>query len=128
MEYVQVTYAVIYAVFTPGEVVRPSSHRCPLEDGEYVVTRYYPPTSPGDDPIVFVEGHRTGFNAYYVTSVSHPCELPSSFSVETVGEPVVIARPDTGPADQQPTAEAESGSGYTPTRGRNGRGLIELGG
>ena len=128
MEYVQATYAVTYKVFTPGEVVRPTSRRCPLDDGEYVVSEYVPPLSPGDEPIVFVEGRRTGVDAYYLTSVSHPCEQPRSLSVEMVGEPVVIASPNTGSDAQQPTPEPESGSGYTPSRGRSGRGLIGLGG
>ena len=128
MKYVQATYTVIYKVFTPGEVVRPTSRRCPLEDGEYVVRDYVPPLTPGDDPIVFVEGRRTGVDAYYLTSVSHPCEQPRSLSVEMVGEPAVIASPNTGSDAQQPTAGAESGAGYTPTRGRSGKGLIELGG
>ena len=127
MEYVQATYLVRYKVFTPGEVVRPTSRRCPLDEGEYVVTRYVPPLSPGDDPIVFVEGHRTGVEAEYLISVSHPCEHPGVPWMERVGEPVVIAGPDAAPGDP-PAAESEAGPRHVPTRGRTGRGLIPLGG
>ncbi len=127
MEYVQATYLVRYKVFTPGEVVRPTSRRCPLDEGEYVVTRYVPPLSPGDDPIVFVEGRRTGVEAEYLTSVSHPCEHPDVPWMERVGEPVVIAGPDAAPGEQA-AAEADAGPGHVPTRGRTGRGLIQLGG
>lgn len=127
MEYVQATYLVRYKVFTPGEVVRPTSRRCPLDEGEYVVTRFVPPLSPGDEPIVFVEGRRTGVEAEYLTSVSHPCEHPGVPWMERVGEPVVIAGPDAAPADP-PAAEADAGPVHVPTRGRTGRGLIPLGG
>jgi hypothetical protein len=126
MEYVQATYHVTYKVFTPGEVVRPTSRRCPLPDGEYVVTRYTPPLSAGDSPIIFVEGHPRGVDAEYITSVSHPCEHPGGPSVEEVREPVVIAGPHTATAGH--AAETEPGPGYTPTRGRSGKGLVQLGG
>lgn len=127
MEYVQATYLVRYKVFTPGEVVRPTSRRCPLDEGEYVVARYFPPLSSDDEPIVFVEGRQTGVEATYLTSVSHPCEHPGVPSVEKVGEPVVIAGPNAAPADP-PAAETDVGPGHVPTRGRTGRGLIQLGG
>ncbi len=127
MEYVQATYLVRYKVFTPGEVVRPTSRRCPLDEGEYVVTRYVPPLSPGDEPIVFVEGRRTGVEAEYLTSVSHPCEHPGIPSVERVGEPVVVsgpgAEPARQPAGEQPTGGTGPRTGYVPARGRSGRGL-----
>lgn len=127
MEYVQATYLVRYKVFTPGEVVRPTYRRCPLDEGEYVVSRYVPPLSPGDDPIVFVEGRRTGVEAEYLTSVSHPCEHPDVPWMERVGEPVVIAGPNAAPARQpageQPTCGTGPRTGYVPTRGRSGRGL-----
>jgi hypothetical protein len=47
--------------------------------------------------------------------------------MERVGEPVVIAGPDAAPGEQA-VAEADAGPGHVPTRGRTGRGLIQLGG
>ncbi len=132
MEYVHATYRVTYKVFTPGEVVRPTSRRCPPEDGEYVVTRYFRPLSPADNPIVFVEGHQTGVEAEYLTSLSQPCEHPAPPNVEEVGEPVVVSGPGAAPArlpaGEQAAGGAGPGSGSVPTRGRTGRGLISLGG
>lgn len=70
---------VEYKMFEPGERIRPTSSRCPLHPGEYVVTGCVPPISPGDDSIVFVGGHRSGLGTEYLESVDrgNPRHAPS---------------------------------------------------
>ena len=61
------TFDITYTVFEVGERVTPSSSRCPLDPGVYIITRCIEPRSPGDDDsIVFVEGHDRGISAEYL--------------------------------------------------------------
>lgn len=64
-----ITFRVEYKMFEPGERIRPTSSRCPLDPGEYVVTSCVAPISPGDDSTVFVEGHQWGVGTEYLESV-----------------------------------------------------------
>lgn len=61
-----VTYEVQIKVFDVGERVRPTSSRCPLEPGEYVVRSYARPHFPGEDPVIFVYGRDQGLSTEYV--------------------------------------------------------------
>jgi hypothetical protein len=63
------TFRVEYKMFDPGERIRPTSSRCPLDPGEYVVTSCVAPISPGDDSTVFVEGQQWGVGTEYLESV-----------------------------------------------------------
>ncbi len=49
-----------------GDRVTPASSRSALGPGEYVVESCHEPQYPGDDVIVFVEGHRTGVSGEYL--------------------------------------------------------------
>ena len=64
-----ITLRVEYKMFEPGERIRPTSSRCPLDPGEYVVTSCVAPISPGDDSTVFVEGQQWGVGTEYLESV-----------------------------------------------------------
>lgn len=67
MRYETITWTEKYKIFDVGERVIATSPRCSLAPGWiYVVTKYIPPTCPGDHPVVFVEGRETGINAEYV--------------------------------------------------------------
>jgi hypothetical protein len=68
MQIEAITFRVEYKMFEPGERIRPTSSRCPLDSGEYVVTRCRAPISPGDDSIVFVEGRQRGVETEYLQS------------------------------------------------------------
>ena len=63
------TWTEEYKVFDNGEKVKPTSPRCPLPPGVYVVTKCHKPMYAGDEVIVFVEGHDTGFSGEYLTAV-----------------------------------------------------------
>ena len=53
-----------------GELVKPTSSRCVLPPGVYVVERFIPPTVPfALDGTVFVKGERYGVSAEYLTFV-----------------------------------------------------------
>jgi hypothetical protein len=65
-----ITFRTEYKMFEPGERVRPTSVRCPLGPGEYVVTRCVAPISPGDDSTVFVEGRQRGVGTEYLESAN----------------------------------------------------------
>jgi hypothetical protein len=73
-----ITFRIEYKMFEPGERIRPTSSRCPLGPGEYVVTSCVAPISPGDDSTVFVEGHQWGVGTEYLESVDrgNPCHAP----------------------------------------------------
>ena len=61
-----VTHTETFKVFDVGELVSPTSGRCPLDPGVYVVTQYHRPLFPGDQPTVFVAGRTTGLSAEYL--------------------------------------------------------------
>jgi hypothetical protein len=73
------TVRVEYKMFEPGERIRPTSSRCPLDPGEYVVTSCVAPIAPGDDSTVFVEGRQWGVGTEYLESVDrgNPRHAPS---------------------------------------------------
>jgi hypothetical protein len=64
-----ITVRVEYKMFEPGERIRPTSSRCPLDPGEYVVASCVAPISPCDDSTVFVEGYQWGVGTEYLESV-----------------------------------------------------------
>lgn len=67
----EVTITVKYKVFEVGELVKPTSSRCVLPPGVYVVTKFIPPPIPyALDGTVFVEGKKYGVSAEYLTSVA----------------------------------------------------------
>ena len=70
MKLKEITFTVTYKEFEKGEKVRPTSSRCPLSPGEYVITECHPPLCAGDETIVFVEGREHGLSAEYITSVN----------------------------------------------------------
>jgi hypothetical protein len=65
----EIQWTETITVFDVGEVVRPTSRRCPLADVSWTVTKCIEPRFPGDPVIVFVEGHPTGVNGEYLTAV-----------------------------------------------------------
>ena len=70
MRYETRTFEIKFKVFEVGEKVRPTSPRCPLEPGEYIVTRCVLPLCASDDnSVVFVEGHKYGVSEEYLTAV-----------------------------------------------------------
>lgn len=63
----QESYTFKWKEFLPGELVSPTSSRCPLEPGVYKVTAFTPPFIPFEqDGIVFVEGYIYGISAEYL--------------------------------------------------------------
>ena len=62
----QKTFTVEYRMFDVGERVRPSSPRCPLRSGIYVVSRCLAPMFAGEEATVFVEGREHGVSAQYL--------------------------------------------------------------
>ena len=68
MKRVVKTITFSYVVFEEGDVVTPSSHRCPLPYGEcYMVTQFVEPVCVDEHGTVFVEGHEYGISAEYLT-------------------------------------------------------------
>jgi len=66
-----ITFEVTYNYFEPGTLVTPTSNRCVVRPGfTYRVTECKEPRFPGDDCIVFVEGHGTGFSTEYLKEVT----------------------------------------------------------
>jgi hypothetical protein len=62
------TYETTYFEFEPGEKIIATSPRSPLEQGKvYTVREFHPPRIYGDEPIIFLEGRRTGITSEYVT-------------------------------------------------------------
>jgi len=53
-------------IFEKGDKVTPTSNRCALDAGVYVVERCIPPLVPGADVIVFVEGRDVGVSGKYL--------------------------------------------------------------
>ena len=53
-------------IFEKGDKVAPTSNRCALDAGVYVVERCVPPLVPGSDVIVFVEGRDVGVSGEYL--------------------------------------------------------------
>ena len=61
------TYIFEWKVFEPGDRVSPTSTRCVLPPGVYIVEEFHNPLIPFElDGTVFVEGHRTGVSAEYL--------------------------------------------------------------
>lgn len=65
------TFTITYNYFEPGTLVVPTSTRCPLVRDDrkrhvFKVTKCYEPNFPGEDGIVFVEGHKNGVETYYL--------------------------------------------------------------
>lgn len=77
------TFRVEYKMFDVGERIRPTSSRCPLEPGEYVVTSCVAPSSPGDDSTVFVEGEPWGVGTDYLESADR--DNPRHAAAPTAG-------------------------------------------
>lgn len=61
------TFTVEYVIFDVGEKITPATHRCCLPPGIYTVTECIAPINPGEDSVVFVEGHKTGVDACHFT-------------------------------------------------------------
>jgi hypothetical protein len=53
-------------IFEKGDKVTPTSKKCALDAGVYVVERCVPPLWAGDDVIVFVEGRDVGVSGEYL--------------------------------------------------------------
>ena len=70
MEIKTVTYTETYKMFEVGERIRPTSPRCSLEPGEYIVTKCIAPLFAGEESVVFVEGHKYGISTEYLEPVS----------------------------------------------------------
>jgi len=67
------TIEIAYDVYESGELVKPSSPRCPLEPGSYRVTKCIEPVCAWTHGLpdtefctVFVEGHNYGISAEYL--------------------------------------------------------------
>jgi hypothetical protein len=69
MKWCKETFVVEYKMFDVGEKIKPTSNRCPLEEGVYTVVECHAPRFPGDDSVVFVEGRATGVSTEYLTNV-----------------------------------------------------------
>jgi len=53
-------------IFEKGDKVTPTSKKCALDAGVYVVERCIPPLVVGADVIVFVEGRDVGVSSEYL--------------------------------------------------------------
>lgn len=84
MQTIRKTYIVEFQVFAVGDIVRPTSPRCPLPMGEYRVVGFIEPIIPYElSGVVFVEGHEFGVDAEYLTvvhsaSAAEADEFPTS--------------------------------------------------
>ena len=65
----EITWTEKYKMFEVGERIVPTSRRCSLNPGIYVVTKCVAPICAGDESVVFVEGRDTGISTEYVTAV-----------------------------------------------------------
>jgi hypothetical protein len=64
------TFTVTYNYFEPGDLVTPTSTRCPLDPGVYKVEMCFKPAYPGDECIVHIEGHQYGVSSEYLREAS----------------------------------------------------------
>lgn len=71
MRKVKKSFEIEYNEFEVGEMVKPTSNRCPLEPGVYKVTKFIPPMTHEDSAVVFVEGHEYGIETTYLRSVEN---------------------------------------------------------
>jgi hypothetical protein len=63
------TFTVEYNYFEPGTRITPTSNRCPLERGVYVVTKCIEPRDAQDEAVCFVQGRKTGISTTYLREV-----------------------------------------------------------
>ncbi len=66
MRWEEITWTEKYKMFEVGELITPTSTRCPLASGVYEVEECKAPKFAGEQSMVFVKGHRYGVSTEYL--------------------------------------------------------------